>query len=60
MNGGQVGYTDDGLVFVMFLSQIEGKPTQTVIQWTPEQAKAMSQAILNAANSAEQTRGAKN
>ncbi len=52
MSLGHIGFTDDGFVFMTILSTLDGKPTQTTLQWRPDQAQEICQKILDAAEKA--------
>lgn len=46
---GNIGYTDDGMVFMTIMSQLDGKPTQTVVNMDIQQAESLSKELANAA-----------
>ncbi len=49
----RVGFTDDGFVFMVVWSQFEGKPTKTIMQWSPERALRICKAISMAVEGAK-------
>ena len=55
-----IGYTDDGMVFLIINGTLEGKPFQAMPQWTVVVAREIAQHLLNAANKAEQKTNERN
>ena len=55
MNG-QIGYTDDGKVFMTILTMIDDKPIQSVVQMEPSRAREVAKVIEQAATDAEEKR----
>lgn len=55
----KVGYTDDGMVFFMLVSSLEGKPIQTINQWEPKRALEISDSLREASIQAELKRTGK-
>lgn len=49
-----VGYTEDGLVFMLVHTTFEGKPTQTIFRWDPKSARGIAGFLIDAANKAEE------
>ena len=49
----KIGFTNDGKVFMIIMSTIEGKPVETLLQWEPSQAKAISMEIDKAVTEAQ-------
>lgn len=43
-----IGYTDDGIVFMLVHSTLEGKPIQMTVQWNPNDALNIAEAIRQA------------
>ena len=43
-----IGYTDDGLVFMVINSTLEGKPIQMTLQWKPVDALNIAEGIRQA------------
>ncbi len=54
MSINRIGYTNDGLVFVVIDGEIDGKPIQTITQMHPSVAHKVSMAIEKAATDAEE------
>lgn len=52
----KIGFTDDGLVFMMILSTIEGKPVQTVLQFKPQEAVNLAKNIEQASIAAAEVK----
>lgn len=48
-----IGTTNDGLIFMIISSQIEGKPVETTIQWSLEQARKVVETITEKCEEAE-------
>ena len=54
MSDNRIGYTEDGMVFIVINSMLNGKPAQTIVQWKPEMARHVAKTITEAANKAEE------
>ena len=53
--GTQIGYTDDGKVFMVLDSRApDGQPMQTILQWPPEDARRIASSLSKAAETAEE------
>jgi hypothetical protein len=52
----KVGYTDDGMVFFMTVTSLEGKPVKTINQWAPKTALEVSDSLRLAATQAQLVR----
>jgi hypothetical protein len=55
-----IGYTDDGLVFLVLNGELDGKPFQSMAQWTVPVAREIAKHLINAANKAEQKTNERN
>jgi hypothetical protein len=55
----KVGYTDDGMVFFLLVTSLEGKPIKTINQWEPKRALEISESIKQAATHAQLKRQGK-
>ncbi len=44
----KMGYTNDGNVFMIFISNYEGKDVETIIQWEPTTALRIADGIKSA------------
>ncbi len=55
-----VGYTDDGLVFLLLQSVHEGRPIQIVKTWSIEDVRMVAQNLIAASKAAETKRDERN
>ena len=49
----KIGYTNDGKIFMVIYSTMDGKPTETLVQWDTSQARELCQEIAKATTEAE-------
>ncbi len=52
-----IGYTDDGQVWILIVSDCEGKQLRTIKMWSAEEAKEVSKQLSDTANVALEKRG---
>jgi hypothetical protein len=50
MSLNRIGYTQDGMVFIVLDGDFNGRPIQTIHQMLPDEAMKVSEAIKVAAN----------
>ena len=48
----KIGFTKDGMVFMVLLQSLEGKPVQTILQWKPQEAVKLAQSLEQASYAA--------
>ena len=52
----QIGYTNDGKVWMMIFSTVEGKPVKTMFEWVPEMALQLADELKKTAEEAQKGR----
>ena len=55
-----IGYTDDGLVFLVVNSEMDGRKIKTIKTWTVEEARVISSELLGASEKAMEKRNVGN